>query len=109
MIDATEEFFAGLAGLDETVFRKASGTVLFELADNGATEHWLVVIDKGIVRCFRAPEAIECESIVRGDKVLFEEITRGEANTTTAMLRGALSVEGDLELLWLFQRVIGRP
>jgi putative sterol carrier protein len=61
------------------------------------------------VRAFRAPEAIECESVVRGDKALFEEIARGAANTTTAMLRGALSVEGDLELLWLLQRVMGRP
>jgi putative sterol carrier protein len=109
MIDATEEFFAGLADVDRTVFRNATGTVRFELVDNDTIEYWLVVLDKGTVRAFRAPEAIESETVVRANKALLDEIMRGVANTTTAMLRGALSVEGDLELLWLLQRVIGRP
>jgi putative sterol carrier protein len=108
-VDVTEEFFAGIAGREDPALRKATGTVRFELSHDDAIEHWLVVIDKGMVRAFRAPEAIECESVIRADKTLFEEITRGEANTTTAMLRGVVSVEGDLELLLLFQRLIGRP
>jgi len=109
MIDVTEAFFAGIAGLDDPALRKATGTVCFELSHNGGIEHWLVVIDRGTVRAFRAPEAIESETTVRAGKALFEEITQGEANTTAAMLRGAVSVEGDLELLWLVQRLIGRP
>ena len=109
MIDVTEEFFAGIAGREDPALRKATGTVRFELSHDDTIEHWLVVVDKGMVRAFRAPEAIECESVIRADKTLFEEIARGEANTTTAMLRGVVSVEGDLELLLLFQRLIGRP
>ena len=106
MIDVTEEFFERIVGAEDPALRKATGTVRFELTRDGDTEHWLVVIDKGMVRAFRAPEAIECDSVLRAQKSLFEEITRGEVNTTTAMLRGVVSAEGDLELLYLFHRLI---
>jgi putative sterol carrier protein len=108
MIDTTEQFFDGIAGVEDPALRKATGTVRFELSRDGEIEHWLVVIDKGMVRAFRAPEAIECDSLLRADKTVFEEITRGNVNTTTALLRGVVSSEGDLELLYLFQRLIGR-
>jgi putative sterol carrier protein len=109
MIDVTEEFFTGIAGGEDPALRKATGSLRFELSHDGEVDHWMVVIDKGMVRAFRAPEAIETESVVRLDKALFEEIAVGKVNTMTAMLRGVVSIEGDLELLYLFQRLIGRP
>ena len=73
MTDVTEAFFAGIAGIDDPALRQATGTVCFELSHDDGLEHWLLVIDKGTVRAFRAPEFIESESALRGSKVLFEQ------------------------------------
>ena len=107
MIDVTEEFFAGIAGRDDPALRKATGTLRFELSARRR--------DRALARRHRQghrsahsvlPRPSSARRVIRSDKTLFEEIVRGDANTTTAMLRGEVSVEGDLELLLLFQRLI---
>src|SRR4029450_7463157 len=43
---------------------------------------------------------------LRVDADLFNKMAAGEANALAALLRGALAVDGDLELMMLFQRLL---
>jgi hypothetical protein len=40
---------------------------------------------------------------------LFERIARGEANATAAVLRGAVIIDGDMELLVQLQKLFPGP
>jgi hypothetical protein len=40
---------------------------------------------------------------------LFEAIAAGKVNATAAVLRGELAIEGDWELMVLFQRLLPGP
>jgi putative sterol carrier protein len=82
---------------------KARGSLRFELADDGM-ETWRVTLDKGDVVVSREHAAADC--VVRAEKPLFEAILTGEANAMTALLRGALTYDGDPELLVRFQRLL---
>jgi putative sterol carrier protein len=46
---------------------------------------------------------------IRATKQVFDGVAGGEVNATAAVLRGALVVEGDPELLTLFQRLFPGP
>ena len=65
----------------------------FDLEDGKETERWLVAVVKGDVAVSRKNAAADC--VVRADKALFDGIASGEANAMAALLRGAMSVEGD--------------
>src|SRR5262245_22158067 len=39
------------------------------------------------------------DSLISTDRVLFDQITNGQVNVLAAVLRGAVTVDGDLELL----------
>ncbi len=107
MSDATAEFFGALGtqGDDRRLHNK-TGVLRFDLMHNEQTEYWLVAVDKGDVSVSRPAAPVDCDLVVRTGKALFEGITRGERNATAAMLRGELSVDGNMELLWLFQRLL---
>ena len=109
MSDSTEEFFAELGRRKhEPMLRKATGTVRFDLVDDtDQTAHWLVTMKKGDVSVSR--EAADADCIVTTDKPLFDAIVRGERNAMAAILRGEITLEGDRELLVLFQRVFAGP
>jgi predicted lipid carrier protein YhbT len=111
MTDATAKFFGDLGQRgDDPRLRKATGTLRFDIVHNDEIEHWMVAADHGDVKVSHPDGPEDSDCVVRTDKALFEGITRGEENATAAMLRGALWVEGDLELLWLFQRLLtGAP
>ena len=49
------------------------------------------------------------DCVVRGDKALFDGIAGGEVNAMAALLRGALTFQGDPELLVRLQRVFPSP
>jgi putative sterol carrier protein len=108
MPDATAEFFdePGRRG-HEPWLEKARGTLRFDLVDGEQTDHWLVTIDKGDVSVSRKNIAADC--VVRMDKALFDDIVIGEKNAMAALLRGAVGIEGDVELLMLFQRLFPGP
>jgi len=107
MTDATAKFFDDLAsrGTDPRL-HKVMGALRFDLVHNDQVEHWVLAFDRGDVQVSRQNAPENCDCVVRTDKALFEGIARGEANVTAAMLRGALSVDGSLELLLLFQRLL---
>jgi SCP-2 sterol transfer family len=106
--DPTVDFFAALKGRgQEPLLRKASGTLRFDIADGKRIERWLVVLEKGTVAVSRRHTRADC--VVSTDRALFDRIASGEANALAALLREEVNVEGDVNLLVLFQRLLPGP
>ncbi|HEY3008219.1 MAG TPA: SCP2 sterol-binding domain-containing protein [Micromonosporaceae bacterium] len=105
MPSATEGFFADLASRpDEPLLRAATGTIRIDLHRPGGTDRWFITIERGAVTVAKRGRAADCR--VRIDAELFDRIASGETNALAALLRGQLAVEGDLELLMMFQRLL---
>jgi putative sterol carrier protein len=108
MTDATTEFFDGLAERGhEPLLEKATGTVRFELVNGKKTERWLLAVDKGDLTVSHKNAGADCT--IRTDKRSFEEMAAGRMNATAAVLRGQVAVEGNWELMVLFQRLLPGP
>ena len=106
MSDTTAAFFEELAQRGYVPAAETMrGSVRFDLRNGKRTERWLVSVDRGAVTVSRRNAA--ADAVVRTDKALFEGLVRGEVNAMAAMLRGALTIEGDGGLLLLFQRLLG--
>jgi putative sterol carrier protein len=90
----------------EPLLEQATGTLRFELG-NGGSQRWFVQVNKGDVVVSHANR--KADSTVRADAQLFDRMVRGEVNATAAVLRGAVTVEGDPQLLTLFQRLFPGP
>ena len=86
---------------------KARGTVRFDVRDGERIRRWRVEIDRGEVTVSRRRGAADC--VVRTDVAVFDGLFTGEINALTAFLRGEVTLEGDPELLVLFQRVLPAP
>ena len=108
MTDATAQFFGELEsrGSDPRV-AKARGTLRFDLADGKRTQRWLVAIDRGAIAVSHRNARADC--VVRADKATFDGIAGGELNAFATILRGAMRVEGDPQLLVFFQRLFPGP
>jgi ubiquinone biosynthesis protein UbiJ len=108
MTDLIAEFFGALDRRGhEPMLEKASGTLRFDVAKGKRIERWLVTVDRGDVAVSRRNRAADC--VVRLDRPTLEAIVSGRSNATAAMLRGIVSIEGDLDLVVLFQRLFSRP
>ena len=108
MTGATAEFFGDLGRRGhEPLLESADGSVRFDLADGDEVEHWLVRIHKGDVSVSREAAGAEC--VVGADKAVFDAVASGEANAMAAVLRGALRVDGDVQLIVLLQRLLPGP
>ena len=105
--DVTADLFESLGRRGhEPLLERAHGTLRFELSD-GRPSRWTVTVDGGDVVVSRARSRADCT--VRADKKLFDDIASGDVNALAAILRGAVSVEGDPELFALFQRLFPCP
>ena len=82
---------------------RASGTIGFEILENGDVQRWVVAIHGGNVQVSRQAAATDC--VVRVEADLFDEIVSGRRSPVAAFLRGALALDGDPELLVLAQRL----
>ena len=108
MTAAIAEFFDDLGRRGhEPLLESADGSLRFDLADGDEVEHWLVRIHKGDVSVSREKAGADC--VVGADKALFDAVASGEANAMAAVLRGALRVDGEVELLVLIQRLLPGP
>ena len=108
MTDASAKFFDALVERGhEPLLEKAKGTVRFDLKDGKKTDRWLVTILKGDIAVSRQHR--RADSVVSADKELFDGVASGRTNFMAALLRGAMSVEGDVRLLVLFQRLFPGP
>ena len=108
MTNAAAKFFNELAERGhEPLLEKAEGTVRFELTDGKQVDRWLLAIDKGDLKV--SHKNGRADSTIRCNKALFDAIANGEANATAAVLRGAMTIEGDIELIVSLQRVFRGP
>jgi putative sterol carrier protein len=108
MTDPTAEFFSALAQRGHVpMLEKAKGTVRFELAEGKRIDRWLLAVDKGDLSVSRRNLGADCT--IRMDKALFNRIVDGEVNATAAVLRGAITIDGDMELLVQLQKLFPGP
>lgn len=108
MTSPMEEFLAELGRRgSEPLLASASGTIRFDVHRGGRTEHWVVRIDRGKIAVSHGKS--RADAIVDADVEMLDRIATGEMNATAAVLRGALHVEGDPELLIQLQRAFPGP
>jgi putative sterol carrier protein len=108
MADTTEQFFEQLGRRGhEPLLEHATGTLRFDLANGKRMDHWLVSIRKGDVAV--SHESSEADVVVTTDRALFDSLASGEQNAMAALLRGAVGVEGRVQLLAQFQRLLPGP
>jgi putative sterol carrier protein len=107
MTDATTGFFQDIGARGhEPLLEKATGSMRFDLS-NGKRSRWLVRIEKGDVTV--SQENAQADCVASADKGVFEGIVKGETNAMAAVLRGLMHIDGDPELLVLFQRLFPGP
>jgi putative sterol carrier protein len=85
----------------------ASGTIRVEVVDGKRTRRWFVTVADGDLKVSR--RNVRADAVLRAPRPLFEQLVRGKANPTAAFLRGALALEGRLDLLVLVQRLFPGP
>jgi hypothetical protein len=108
MTDPSAEFFDELGRRGhEPLLAKASGVLRFDLAEGGRTRRFVVTIRKGDIAVSR--KNVDADCVVRLDRALFDRIAVGESNGLACLIRGLVAVEGDAELLLLFQRLFPGP
>jgi len=108
MSDATTRFFADLGSIDHhPLLAKASGSLRFELSEGQAVERWRVEIRKGDVAVSHKAGVADC--VLRTSQSLFDKLATGRENAMASVLRGALVVEGNIDLLLAFQRILPSP
>ena len=97
-------FFADLdSRTNDPRVRFVRGTLRLECNEPNS-ERWIVAFDNG--RISVSHDDVDADCTVRGDRVLMNRILAGDANPTTAILRGELNASGRLELLTYFQRLL---
>jgi putative sterol carrier protein len=105
MTDATAEFFDALAqrGHDPMLGR-FKGSVRFDVKSGNRTEHFRVAFKQGDITVTH--DEAEADCVVRADRSLLNACAAGEKNIMAAFLRGEIAVQGDPQLLVLFQRIL---
>lgn len=105
---ATAAFFDRLADRGyEPLLERATGRVRVDLVDGSRTDRWLVSIDRGHVTVSR--KGADADAVLRADPRTFDDLVTGRSNTVAAVLRGAVEVEGDPELIVFFRRILPGP
>ncbi|MFD2766499.1 SCP2 sterol-binding domain-containing protein [Micromonospora eburnea] len=108
MVDATTRFFQELDRRRfEPLLVKTSGTLRFDLHEGAHTTHWLLEIDRGNLQVRQ--EDREADTVVGSAPRLFGELVTGEENAIAALLRGDMTVVGDLRLLLQVERLLPGP
>ncbi|MBQ1071653.1 SCP2 sterol-binding domain-containing protein [Micromonospora sp. C31] len=104
MVDATTRFFEDLdrRGYDP-LLAKSSGTVRLDLHEGAHTTHWLLRVDHGRLQVSR--EDLEADTVVGTSPALFEELAAGREHGVAALLRGDMTVSGDLRLVLQMERL----
>jgi putative sterol carrier protein len=108
LTNATTRFFEGLeARGHEPRLEKVKASLRFDLTNGKQTNRWHVAIDKGEMAVSHKNAKADC--VVRADSSVFDGIASGEVNAVAAVLRGAIAIEGDPELLMLLRRLSPAP
>jgi predicted lipid carrier protein YhbT len=106
MSDPVHEFFESIGeqGFDPRLGH-IRGTIRIESQRSNHVEHWLVTLDRGAIQVSRDNTPADC--LVRTDFATLQGLIDGSVNGMAAMLRGLVAVEGELDLLLYFSRLLG--
>jgi hypothetical protein len=104
----TEDFFDELARRrHEPRLENVTGSTRVELVQGTCTEHWYLEITNGDISVSR--ENMEADAAFRAERALFDRAATGEENLFAALLRGAVTAEGDLGLIVVLERLLPGP
>jgi len=113
MSTPTEEFFAELGrhGRDPRL-AEASGSIRVDVHHDGdlhgtKADHWLITLGGGDVAVAR--RKAPADAVVHVEQSLLDQLVTGRANAMAAVLRGAVVIEGDVELPVQLQRIFPGP
>jgi hypothetical protein len=108
MADPVAEYFEVLAqrGHDPLLLN-ISGTIRFDVSRGRRVDRWLLTLRNGDIEVAHRNGDADC--VIIGDLALFEGIVNGRHNAFAAVLRGALWMSGDPELLVHVQRLFPGP
>jgi putative sterol carrier protein len=87
----------------EPLMEKASGVLRVDLRNGEQVASWFLSFDHGDITVSRDGDEAECT--VRMEGKVFDRVANGDTNAVTALLRGEVDVDGDIDLLTLFQRL----
>jgi glycogen debranching enzyme len=108
MTDPTAGFFDGLARRGhEPRLENATGSIRFDLAHDHRLDHWFVEVDDGDISVSREEREADC--VVQIDKTVFDRVVEGETSARAAWLRNQFKVRGQLQLLFVFDRLYPGP
>jgi putative sterol carrier protein len=106
--DPASKLFERLGAVGQLpVLKRAKGVIRFELVGGKRVERWRVIVNRGEVKVARGNGPADC--VLRADRKLFGRLASGQVNAFAAVLRGAVTIEGDPRLLVLFQRLLPGP
>ena len=103
MTEPTRAFFERLAEEHQPLLESLTGVVRFDIADGERTEHWYLKIRRGDVSV--SHQGAEPDCVLSADIATFDAILAGKMNAMSAVLRGALDVQGKVVLLTALQRL----
>lgn len=100
-----DTFFSDLATRGyEPLLHDVTGTIRFDLdAPEGGLHQWRVAIDHGKVGVSR--DAAEADCVISSSEDELTRLFEGQDTVTAAVLRGALTVQGDLTLVQSIRRL----
>ena len=106
MSDPVHEFFdrLGEQGFDPRLGH-IKGAIRIESQRSNRVEHWLVAIDRGAIQVSRDDTPADCT--LRTDSHTLEGLIDGSVNGMAAVLRGVITIEGELDLMLYFARLFG--
>jgi putative sterol carrier protein len=105
MTDPTTQFFEELGQRGHVPsLESTTGTVRCDVLSGKKTEHWFIALDKGHITVSHDERPADCT--ITGEKSLFDAFSTGDANPVSAMLRGTITVEGNMRLLVLIRRLL---
>ncbi|SDY65537.1 SCP-2 sterol transfer family protein [Micromonospora pattaloongensis] len=108
MASPTTELFTGIGRRGhEALLEKVQGSLRFDLEHDQQTDHWHLAISRGDVTVTQEDRPADC--VVRTDQGLFDKLATGESNAIASLLRNRMTVEGNLRLLVLFERLLPGP
>jgi putative sterol carrier protein len=106
--DTTARFFDELGRRGHApVLGGITGSVRFDIADGDRVDHWLLTIAKGDLSVTSSDGP--ADAVIRADRAQFDDVAAGRVNPMAAMLRGAVSMDGDPMLLVRAQRLFPAP
>jgi SCP-2 sterol transfer family len=105
--DPTMTFFEDLSVRGHEPLLRATGSLRIDVLEGDRSEHWYVTTTNGDVKV--SHKAGRADTVIRAEKKVMDGMVKGTVNLMAAMLRGAIEVEGNLELLNSFNRLLPGP